>query len=247
MNLLKLQYELKLTFPRRDNNAPQYLDIFPLGTVPGLQVVDQETNQTLLAVSEYAAIADYACTIAGERGEEFFPTKDPIARAKIVQMVVHAETTMRNVTVEVWRPLFLATLNNQHACPYGKDHIANFLKKEFEGKIVDMSRAAGWTKAKHDGTPDELVENPASIFLVPEVGNKPTVADFINYAEVAVFEVFGGANSNYEAVYDEMLNRRPAYKRWTKAMKEIPGWEEMHEPMFKYAKDNFFPLLSRAK
>jgi glutathione S-transferase len=236
LKTLGVDYELKLLAPRTPANyAPEFLNIFGLGTIPALRV-DNEEGKTILAVSDFLAIADYVCSIAGEKGEELYP-KDPIIRSKVLQMTLHGQITVRPCAAEVWRPLYLAFLNKT-PCPYDKTHLQNFIK-DFEGKVVDMSRAAGWTKAKFDGTRDEVIENPASVFLVPEAGNKPTIADFINYAETYQLEVLEVEG------YKEILERRPAFKRWDQAMKSLPHWEFAHEAVIGYAKENLIPLMPK--
>lgn len=236
LDTLGVEYEFKLTTPRKDTDVKEFLLLFPFGTVPALQVIDEEEN-TLLAISELSAIADYVCNISGEKGEALYP-KDPIIRAKVLQMVLHGQVSMRQVSISVVRPLNQAFFSKS-PCPYNKDHIGNFMKNDFEGKVVDMSRAAGWTKAKHDGSRDEVVENPTTVFLVPEAGNKPTVADFVNYAETYQLE------SLEVPQLQEIFERRPAFKRWHDAMKALPGWEKAHHAVHEFHKNMLIPLLPK--
>lgn len=218
--LLQFEHQLKVITPGIDTSAPEFLDeVSPLGTIPALLIKDKETGKKVDAITDYLAIADYVCALSGERGTAFLP-KDPLVRAKVLQMTVYGQIANRTVTMEIFRPLIIA-MRTQQPPQLTKAQIDKFLHPDFEGRVVDMSRAAGWTVAKHDGSPDVDVENPASVFLVPEAGNKPTIADFVNFAETYQLDALG--------LLGEIYKRRPAFKRWHDAMMAIPGFDKVHE------------------
>ena len=133
-------------------------------------------------------------------------------------MVVYAQTVIRAVTLEVIRPLFISVLQNKTESPFNKKYLDDFVHPKWEGMIVDMSRAAGWTKANHDGKPDEVIEagNGNGGWLVPEASG-PTVADLLMFSECIQMEHLGLADAVYE--------RRPAYKKWIEKCKALPGQE----------------------
>ncbi len=227
--LTGFQYELKVTMPGLETGSAEYLDnVNPFGTIPCLVINDKESGKRIAAITDAVGIADFICGTTGEKGEAFLP-KDPIVRAKVLSTWMFGAIGARTITFEIFRPLFVSFRTKQ-PCTLTQAQIDKFLAEDFEGKVVDLSRAAGWTVAKHDGSRDTLVENPVSIFLVPEAGNKPTIADFLNFAETYQLEVLGLLGDIYE--------RRPAFKRWHDAMMKLPGFDKVHETLA-----GFVPLL----
>jgi len=211
---LKIEHDKVIVTPGVDTSKPEFLDKFAFGAVPGLEIVDGDKTTHL---QDYTAIAAYLCDTAGEAGKLYLPA-DPISRAKVIALSIHGEISFRSVTMEVFRPLIIAFKTKQPTT-LTKEALAKFLSPEFEGKVVDLSRAVGWTKAAHDGSRDQTVENPANEFLV---GAHPTIADLINFAEVVQLEMLG--------VLGEINERRPAFAKWVAKMKALPGYDAVHAP-----------------
>jgi glutathione S-transferase len=214
--LLQVPHEKVIVQPGVDTGKPEFLDKFAFGAVPALEIDDGAGKKTYL--EDYTAIAQYLCDVhGGEAGKLFFPT-DPIARAKVTGLSIHGQISFRTITYEIFRPLIVAFRTKQ-PCTLTKEALAKFLSPDLEGKVVDLSRAVGWTKAAHDGTPDPVVEAPENEFLV---GKHATIADLINYAEIVQVEMLG--------LLDEIFARRPAFARWAAKMRALPGYDAVHAP-----------------
>lgn len=232
--LVGFEYELKVTMPM-DCSKEEYLEaVSPFGTIPALVIYDKESGKKVDSILDSLAIASYICDVSGEKGDAWFP-KDPMLRAKVIQMSLFGMTVNRNVTLEIFRPFFISHITKQPLALTRKE-IDEFLFPKFEGQVVDLFRAQGTLKIGKDGAKDTECADVKCPFLVPEAG-RPTFADLANFVETYQLDMLG--------LCDQVYENRPCFKRWTEAVKAIPGFEKTHEMALGFVKQNFLSMVPK--
>lgn len=232
--LTGFEYELKVTMPNETSKEEYLESINPFGTIPALVIYNKETGEKVDSILDSLAIASYICDVTGERGEVFFP-KDPVLRAKVIQMSLFGMTVNRTVTYEIFRPFFISYVTKQ-PLNLTRKQIDDYLYPKFEGQVVDLFRAQGTLKFGKNGAKDTECDQVTCPFLVPQAG-RATFADLANFVETYQLEMLGLA--------DQVYANRPCFKRWTDAVKALPGFDKAHEMAQGFVNANFLPHVPK--